>query len=694
MKTRTYGNILRAAMAAAVMMLCASAQELTMTVDASKTGPPINKFIYGQFTENANNNFYHTGLWAEMVEDRKFYYPVASAVPEQAPANAPRRPMVRWLRWRPVGGDAVVTMDPGRAYSGKHSPKIALDPATPHGIQQTGLGVKKGTKYDGRIVLAADSGVQVQVSLIWGEGAAGRQTLRITGIGREYRKFPLSVTAAADSDQAALEIVGTGQGSFHVGAVSLMPADNIHGWRADMMTALKEIGPTMIRLGGNFVSNYEWRDGIGDPDKRPSRYDNAWRNMETNDVGTDEFLELCRILGAEPYITVNAGFGDAHSAAQWLEYVNGAAATPMGRLRAANGHPQPYNVKWWNIGNEMYGPWQMGNMQLRQYTIKHNMFAEAMREVDPTIKIVAVGATPAEMGTTGSAKAITGKAVAEYGGPADWNGAMLADSVSYFDALAEHLYPKANLAFDVEKQEFVPVEESLADHARRLPNRVKCAVEAWEEYQKRFPKLDMKSIPIALDEWAPGNPGVRSSMFNALSSAEALHELFRNSGWFVMSEYTHLTGLVIGSRTEMNVLPSGKMFQLYRRHFGVTPVAVTGNSPQPDVKGLAGLDKPRVPSGSDTYPLDAAAALAGDGKTLTVAIVNPTESEQRIAVKFQGVALQASGKLWRIAAPDMTSQNLPGRPPAIDIVQSALTSVPETLVIPKLSISIYELPVR
>ena len=675
--------------AMAAMALGASAQQLTMNVDASRTGPPIPKYIYGQFTENANNNYYHGGLWAEMVDDRKFFYPVTSAE-AQTPPNSQRESR----RWRPVGGDAAVTMDRERAGCGKQSPRIALDRAAPHGIQQTGLGIKKGTKYSGRIVLAADAGVEVRVSLIWGPDAGARQTARIAGIGNAYRKFPLSFTGGADSQAATLEIVAVGKGSFHVGAVSLMPADNVHGWRADMLAALQEIGPTMIRWGGNFVSGYEWRDGIGDPDKRPSRYDYAWRAMETNDAGTDEFLALTGFLGAESYITVNSGFGDAYSAAQWVEYCNGAAPTAMGKLRAANGHVAPYQVKWWNIGNEMYGPWQLGNMPVRQYTVKHNMFAEAMRQVDPTIKIVAVGVTLAELGTSVAARTLTGKSVVEYGSPADWNAAMLRDSVGFFDALTEHFYPRANAAFDVDKGDFVPVEDSLADRARRLPNRVRCAVEAWEEYQRRFPALKMQSIPIALDEWRPGNPGAPSSMFTELSSAETLHELFRNSGWFAMSAYTHLTGLLSSNRTDMNVAPVGLMFKLYRRHFGATPVEVTGNSPRHEVKGLAGLDKPKISSGSDTYPLDAAAALTADGKALTVAIVNPTEEEQRIDVTIKGVALQPGGKLWRIAAAELNPRNQPGKPPVVDIVESAVTQAPAGLAIPKLSISVYEWPVR
>jgi alpha-N-arabinofuranosidase len=255
--------------------------------------------------------------------------------------------------------------------------------------------------------------------------------------------------------------------------------------------------------------------------------------------------------------------------------------------------------------------------------------------------------------------------------------------------LAEHLYPRGNAAFDVDKQDFVVVEEPLAWSARRLPNRVKTAVEAWQEYQRRFPQLDMKSIKIALDEYAPGRPGIRTPLFSTLSTAEALHELFRNSKWFVMAEFTHLTGLVRIDPVRANIQPVGEMFKLYRHHFGSIPVAVSGNAPQPDVKGLVALDKPMVPSGSDTYPLDVAAALSADRKVLTVAVVNPSETEQTIAVKFAGVALRPQGTLYRMEAPGAAVA-----PQGARIGESALARVPATLVLPAQSISLYELPVR
>jgi alpha-N-arabinofuranosidase len=183
-----------------------------------------------------------------------------------------------------------------------------------------------------------------------------------------------------------------------------MPANNVQGFRAEVIAALKQLHSGVYRWpGGNFISGHEWRDAIGDPDKRPPIMDPVWQAVQPNDVGTDEFMALCYLLDVEAYITVNAGFGDAWSAAQLVEYVNGAVTTPMGRLRAANGHPQAYGVKFWGIGNEPWGEWQLGFMPVAQFERKYNLFANAMRKVDPTIKLIAPGAMPDAM--TGSKQA-------------------------------------------------------------------------------------------------------------------------------------------------------------------------------------------------------------------------------------------------------------------------------------------------
>ena len=195
-----------------------------------------------------------------------------------------------------------------------------------------------------------------------------------------------------------------------------MPADNVQGFRAEVIAALKQLHSGVYRFpGGNFVSAHEWRDAVGDPDKRPPIMDPVWHAVQPNDVGTDEFLTLCRLLDVEPYITVNAGFGDAWSAAELVEYTNGAVTTPMGRWRAANGHPQPYNVKFWGIGNEPWGKYQMGvTMAVAQWEVKHNLFARAMRRVDPTIKLIAGGAMPDAMTGSEQSRRMNGRIVPDY----------------------------------------------------------------------------------------------------------------------------------------------------------------------------------------------------------------------------------------------------------------------------------------
>ena len=172
-----------------------------------------------------------------------------------------------------------------------------------------------------------------------------------------------------------------------------MPADNVHGLRADTLELLRRLNAPIYRWpGGNFVSGYNWKDGIGDRDRRPARWERAWNDVEDNDFGIDEFLDFCREINTEPLIVVNTGLGGFDQAAQEVEYANGPAESRWGGERAHNGHPAPYGVAWWGIGNEMYGNWQLGNVPVERYVLRHNAFVAAMRAVDSRIRVVAVGA--------------------------------------------------------------------------------------------------------------------------------------------------------------------------------------------------------------------------------------------------------------------------------------------------------------
>ena len=421
------------------------APAITATVDVAKTGAAISTNIYGQFLEHGGD-IVNAGIWSEMLVDRKFFYPVATVAPTppRAIGNAAGNPRFenipkRW--WAPVGGDSVVTIDSKAPYTGDQSPAVRLSPSEPHGLRQSGLFVRSKKTYTGRIILEGTPGTVVKVALIWNGGATGRQAITINALSRGYRTYPLRYTADADSDNATLEITGTGTGEFHVGAVSLMPADNIDGFRPEIIAVLKQLSFGVLRFpGGNFVSSYEWRYGVGDIDKRPPIFDPVWHALQPNDVGTDEFLTLCKLLGVDPYITVNAGFGDAWSARELVEYTNGAATTPMGNWRAQNGHPAPYNVKLWGIGNEPWGDYQMGAMALPQYEVKHNSFAKEMRKIDPTITLIAGGAMPDVMEGADQARRINGQYVPDYLSPADWTGQLLLHCLPNIDMVSEHYY--------------------------------------------------------------------------------------------------------------------------------------------------------------------------------------------------------------------------------------------------------------
>ena len=662
-------------------------KRIIATIDASKTGAPISPYLYGQFIEHIAD-LVNRSVWAEMLDDRKFYYPVTSqpAAPE-TPSQGPMRGR-RPNRWQPVGPDSAVAMDRDHPFAGEHTPLIRLAGTEPHGIQQAGLVLRKSRAYSGRVVLQGGPGAAVTVSLVWGPGRGDRQTIPIKGLQAAYAKFPFQFTAGEDTDNGRIEIAGTGSGSFHVGAVSLMPSDNIHGFRRDTTGLLKQLHSGMYRFpGGNFLSAHEWRDAIGDPDRRPPRWDYVWSALQPNDVGTDEFLYLCELLGVDAFISVNAGFGDARSAAELVEYVNGAPDTPMGKLRVANGHPAPYHVKWWGIGNEMYGPWQFGHMALKQYVIKHNMFARAMRAVDSSITLLATGATPDEMTVNGISLGLTGKVVGDYGSDADWTGGLIANCLDNVDVMSEHYYSYDHQRFDLSQNKRVAVEEPLVDTLYRPANRVRGKVEAYEEYARLFPALKTKHLQIAIDEWAftrlPAN--LKQTLANAL----VFHEMFRHTDLIRMAGHTMGTSSIEFNATEAALNTTGLLFQLYRDHFGTVPVEIDGNSPPPPPKYPVGGDQPKVNAGSPTYPVDVSAALSSDGKFLTVAVVNPTESAQQVDLAVKGADLRGRGRVWHMTGPGLEAATGLRRH-EVQVAEAQVSEVPKTIKIAPLSIDLYE----
>jgi alpha-N-arabinofuranosidase len=599
-----------------------------ISIHTAETGEPISKYIYGQFIEHLGRCIYG-GIWAEMLEDRKFFYPVGD---KESP----------WRAFPEAGRVEMTKSDP---FVGEHTPSIRVDGAAA-GITQDGLALQKGRGYVGYIILAGEPGAgPVELAVSWGAEQNQKQVLKRVDVTGEYVKTQFDFTAREDAENATLSIAGTGKGIFRIGTLSIMPADNVKGMRKDTLALLKDLDSPVYRWpGGNFVSGYDWRDGIGDRDRRPPRKNPAWLGIEHNDFGLDEFMAFCRELKTEPYIAVNSGLGDARNAAEEAEYANGPADSPMGKLRAQNGHPDAYGVKFWSIGNEMYGDWQLGHMPLDEYVKKHNAFAEAMRAVDPAIKLIGVGAT------------------------GEWSRTMLAGCAEHMDLLSEHFYCHDR--------------PGLMSHVRQIPDNVRFKADMHRKYQREIPALANKNIPIALDEWnywyGPeiyGQIGTRYFLKDALGIAAGLHQCFRDSDVFYMANYAqtvNVIGAIKTSKTAAAFETTGLVLKLYRQAFGCIPIEATGYG----------------------EPLDVAVAWREDRRAITIGIVNAMRDAYDVEFSIAGAALTGQGMRYIITAKDPNAYNEPGKQPTVVIEEEPVKEIENRLKAPPISVCVYVLDVE
>jgi alpha-N-arabinofuranosidase len=670
-------------------------------IDAGQVGAPISKYLYGGFIEHGGALMYRS-LWAEMLDDRKFYFPITSkdAQPTAPTSTSVMRAPLR--KWRPVGPDDAIVMDTAEPFVGSQSPRIQLTSDAPHGVSQSGFSLVKDKQYSGRIYLRGSADAKVKVSLIWGPGPDDRQSISLGSLSNTYRKLPLSFKAKADATSGTIEISGTGSGNFHIGTISLMPSDNVQGFRPDTIKLLRDLHAGMWRLpGGNFISDWNWYDSIGDIDKRPPVFDYAWNAMQTNDLGMDELMTLCKLIDVDPYITVNAGFGDAHSAADEVEYINGSVSTRMGGERAKNGHPEPYHVKYWDIGNEPYGSWQHGHTDIKYYVLKHNEFAKAMRAVDPSITLLASGAMPDEMTVEGQPRTMgMADPQVHFGDPqADWTGGLLLHSFGDFDGLTEHWYARPGKRFDYEHAKTLPmnapieggyvnIDETALESVRRPSNRVHKKAEEWNEYVKRFPAMLDKKLFLSIDEYGYG----AGSMKSALAAGMIMNEMFRHTDFMKMAAYTMSVSAIDYNSTAAVYNSRGLFYKTLRDHFGTLPVAVTGNSPQPAPKYPPYGDQPAESAGSATYPLDMVAALTEDHKYLTLSVVNATDTAQKLNMNVAGVRLTGPSTVWQMTGSGLDAENHVGQPAQVEVKEIPIADASQPLTVAPYSVDVYRFP--
>ena len=560
--------------------LSSQSLEPNVNIDLEAQKEPMSPYIYGQFIEHMGKSIYG-GLWAEMLTDRKFYHkPGTSASP-----------------WEVSVDSTAIALDANNGYTEQALPVFSLSEEELE-ITQDSIPVKEGVRYNGRVVLKVAGDLEELSVHFTTEGKAQKQVLDV----QKNAIVTLPITfEAVDAGYAALKLRSKGSGTITLAAISLMPEDNIEGFRPDVIALLKELDSPIYRWpGGNFVSGYDWKDGIGNPDARPTRYERAWNGLEYNDVGIHEFMQLCKILDAEANIAVNTGLGDAALAANEVEYFNGAATTPMGKRRAANGHPEPYDVQLWAVGNEMFGDWQLGHMPIEEYVKKHNKVAEAMWAVDPDIDLIAVGY------------------------PGEWNDMMYQNTAENMTYISEHFY----------RQDWHA--GGLLTHVKQMPDAIREIAEEHRRARREIPEIADRDIKIALDEWnywyGPhefGLLGTRYFLRDALGIAAGLNEFSRQSEMYYMANYAqtvNVIGAIKTTPTDSWLEGTGLVLKVYRKEFGTIPVAVSG-APE---------------------PLDVAATLTEDGTYLTLSVINATHQEYQLTLDFISENIPTQGTAFVI----------------------------------------------
>jgi len=390
----------------------------------------VNPRLYGKFCEHLGANIYH-GMDAQILLNctlARWRFSAGDKHPdggvqeqsacdkitERILANARRQgwpdpdPVVAtyfdggaygWFRaGASDGAEGRVRLSSDVGPYGERAQRVEVLRASPDdqaGIAQwTYLPLHRSGTFEFRIVARAVASCTLKLCLVAvGERKAGTCTEIV--LDGEWQTFTGSLALPNNAPAGALyqfSLTAAAPAHFVLDRALLYPEDHINGADPDVIRMLKDSHLPLLRWpGGNFVSGYHWRDGVGPVDARPTRPNPAWEGLEFNLFGTDEFIAFCREVGCEPMICVNAGNGTPEEAAAWIEYCNGGPETPMGRLRAENGHPVPYDVRLWEIGNEINGRWQSGWTTPAGNVDRYQRFREALLAADPSAQLLGCG---------------------------------------------------------------------------------------------------------------------------------------------------------------------------------------------------------------------------------------------------------------------------------------------------------------
>ena len=383
-----------------------------------------------------------------------------------------------------------------------------------------------------------------------------------------------------------------------------MPAEAASegGLRSYIGAKIVEAGIKMLRWpGGNFASDYFWMEGIGPIDRRPTRLNRAWNEWESNDLGTHEFLGFCERLDVTPFICVNTGSGSLEDAAAWVEYCNGPPDSEWGRVRAGNGRDRPWNVKYWSLGNEMWGNFRVGHADPETYAHRAVQFADAMKARDSSIHLAAVGHVRNTLGR--------------------WNQLVASIVGGHVDAIAVHYYNLNPAVLEEEpsvQEKWDAITAGPKSTASVLRESTAIIDEHWSG--DTHPEIPFDEWGIREDlRWAPGWKEIYL-LRDGLNTAGTLQEIQRFCSRISMSHqfgFVNRLGLIDADPNRINETACYQGYKLIATHSREMALETQSAGPTFDTPGLA-----TEPPHTDVPYLDAMATRSDDGAHLSISVIN------------------------------------------------------------------------
>jgi alpha-N-arabinofuranosidase len=617
-------------------------------VNAAEAGSQqIPRTIFGTFLEPIGDSTYN-GLWAELLQNPSLeaglWSPARIAEmlhdnPELRQASNLALP----LPWEPLDASQGNRYEVhfGEAANSWQSLRVFGIPGQPTGIkQQVYLPIHRTRDYAGSFYakhLSGDTSIIISLRVRNQKEVLASQQLQVADAAWTKYTFTLQV---ADGklhrlDPADFVVQLAGDERVELDQFSLMPADAKGGLDPDAVALAKQMNTPLVRFGGNFTSSYHWTDGVGPRDKRNNAINNSWGIPEYNSFGTDEFLEFCRQIGAQPQVALNLGSGTPEEAAAWVRYVDDHWSTHSGLL--------------WELGNELWGNWNLGYPTRDQLAGRTAEFSKAIHAVDPTARLIATGADPEVFNS--------------------WNAIQLTNPPGTFDYLSTH--------FVVGTSEVLlknPTPEFVTEAAFALPVELGNRLRQAQSQIDSTPGYSGK-VHLAFTEWLFIGRHTEAPSFTntggAIVTGGFLNMMLRNSEIVPISDMTGIMEFagIWKKRSQVFGTPSYYVFKLYANADIEKPVAVTVNAGSYSVaQGVK-----RLPEIASVPYLDVVAALGRDGKTLTLFCVNRSlDKDISTNIRLHDFTAAHAVAVHTLSAPNLADANdevAPDRVKPVDSVE-------------------------